>query len=103
MGNLDKQRPSQIRRPNPPGLIVRTRRKTPRFSSPAIEFLPMSNYSVIANVIRLFRAVRSNRKYVLAAVKINGTPERLQLAQALLINILAVLDPPGLGKELDHA
>jgi hypothetical protein len=63
----------------------------------------MSNYSVIANVIRLFRAVRSNRKYVLAAVKTNGAPERLQLAQALLINILAVLDPPGLGEELDHA
>jgi len=103
MGNLDKQRPSQIRRPNPPGLIVRTRRKTPRFFSPAIEFLPMSNYSVIVNMIKLFRAVRSNTKYVLAAVKRNGAPDRLHPTQALLINILAVLDPPGLGEEPDHA
>ena len=63
----------------------------------------MSSYSVIVNVIRLFRAVRSIMKYVLAAVKRNGAPERLQLAQALLINMLAVLDPPGLGEGPDHA
>ena len=82
---------------------MRTRRETPFSSNLRSDFYGCRIYSVIVNVIRLFRAVRSNRKYVLAAVKINGAPERLQLAQALLINILAVLDPPGLGEELDHA
>ena len=47
---------------------------------------------------RLFRAVTSITKYVLAAVKRNDAPERLQLAQALLIKILASAADPGLIK-----
>ena len=49
-----------------------------------------------ANMTRLFRAVTSITKYVLAAVKRNDGPERLQLAQALLIKILASTVDPGL-------
>ena len=47
---------------------------------------------------RLFRAVTSITKYVLAAVKRNDAPERLQPAQAWLIKILASAVDPGLIK-----